>query len=353
MKTCGIHIQRNGIFDYSMREEIYNIKGDSFNKADLLDYSKWQLSREIEEWRKEIFETILMWLEKDTIEFQSSGSTGMPKKIFHSKESINESALLTANFFGLNQKSKLLLCLPARYVAGKMMIFRAFCMGCQLDFVEPNSTPIIDGNYDFASFVPLQIRSLLKSEDSSLKQIRKILIGGASFKPDMIDELLSINPQAYESYGMTETLTHIALRKIGEKHFKALPGIQLDDEEGCLRIKAPHLGDEWIETNDIVDLNGIAEFELLGRKDRVINSGGIKIHPLLLEQKLADLISRPFYIAKKPDPDLGERVCLFVEGEEENIELKRFESVLEKYEMPKEIVFVPELKRTFSGKIIP
>jgi len=333
-----------------MSETHFHINNQRFNESELIAFSKAKLKGNTPSWEKEIFEAILMWCENDEILFHTSGSTGKPKAIFHSKKSIEASTNLTANYFELSAKSKILLALPARYVAGKMMIYRALCLGCHLDYIEPNSCPEISSEYDFASFVPLQMENLLRKKPKSISQIHKILLGGAVVRPQLTQALLKLNTSFFESYGMTETLTHVALRKLGKDTFQGLPSISFENSKSGLKILASHISNKWIQTNDLVRFEKDNQFELLGRKDDVINSGGVKIHPSQVEKKLSNLISKPFYISKKPDDILGEKICLFIEGKE--IDLPAFSAVLEKFEMPKEVVFVEEFKRTFSGKVL-
>ncbi len=333
-----------------MSELIFHINNQSFNESELIAFSKSKLEGDIPSWEKEIFEAILMWCEKDAILFHTSGSTGKPKAIFHSKKSIEASTDLTANYFQLDASSKLLLALPTRYVAGKMMIYRSLCLGCHLHYVEPSSSPEISSEYNFASFVPLQMENLLRKNPKSISKIRKILLGGAAVRPQLTQALLKLNTSFFESYGMTETLTHVALRKLGKDAFQGLPSISFENSENGLKILAPHISNKWIQTNDLVRFENANQFELLGRKDDVINSGGVKIHPSQVEKKLSNLISKPFYISKRPDNVLGEKVCLFIEGKE--FQLPDFSSVLEKFEMPKEVVFVERFERTFSGKVV-
>ena len=151
---------------------------------------------------------------------------------------------------------------------------------------------------------------------------------------------------------MTETITHIAARKLGEKAFTVLPNVTISyDDRNCLVIHAPRISDEVIITNDIVELVNENQFIFLGRMDNVINSGGIKLIPEQIEEKLATKISRRFFIASKDDNELGEKVVLVIEGENEELDASIYES-LDKYEKPKELIFVPKFKETTTGKIL-
>ena len=158
--------------------------------------------------------------------------------------------------------------------------------------------------------------------------------------------------EAYETYGMTETITHIAAKKMGEKAFTVLPGVTISyDDNNCLVIHAPHISEEVIVTNDIVELLNENQFVFLGRFDNIVNSGGIKLIPEQIEEKLAGKIDARFFVSGKPDNALGEKLVLVVEGEKQAINDAVFES-LDKYEKPKEVIFIPKFKETENGKIM-
>ncbi|NND77312.1 MAG: AMP-binding protein [Flavobacteriales bacterium] len=334
-----------------INEKHYYINRITYSENELISYAKESITN-CEEWEKEIFESILDWFnEEESIKFQTSGSTGNPKQIFHTKQSICSSSELTAEYFGLNQSSSILLCLPANYVAGKMMIYRALCLNCQLYWTKPISKPKIDQTYDLVSLVPLQMEKLLEDPDA-LSNIRNILIGGAPVRKQLKHKMLNLRARVVESYGMTETLTHVAMKELGEPYFKGLPSIEFKNGEDGLKILAPHISNNWLQTNDLVEMHGSDGFELVGRLDDVINSGGLKLHPQKIENKLEDLIKVPFYISKAYDEVLGERVILNIEGSEKDLDKEILKSALDKYEIPKDIVFVPTFERTFSGKLI-
>ena len=331
--------------------KLYHINDKSYTKDELVAFSQKQLENS-EDWEIEIFKNILSWFDNsETIKFQSSGSTGEPRSITHSKESICASVKLTANYFNLDLSSRLLLCLSANYVAGKMMVFRALCLGCGLNWVKPNSTPEVKGEYDLVSLVPMQIEKLLEL-GADLRRVKNILIGGAPIRQDLKEMMLVAGTSFFESYGMTETLTHVAIRRVGEKYFEGLPKIEFETNNNTLSIKAPHISKAWIHTNDIVEMKGGSHFTWIGRKDDVINSGGVKLHPNLIEQKLESVLDKSFYVGKRKDELLGEVPVLLIESEEFELDREEIDQVLDKYEIPKSIVFVPKFERTFSGKII-
>lgn len=295
---------------------------------------------------------ISQWLNGDEeMTFQTSGSTGKPKSIHVKKEWMKNSAQLTGKTFGLKEGDSALLCMPMKYVAGKMMVVRALELGLELSVVEPSSSPLegLDGTIDFAAMVPLQLENSLQN----LEKVKILIVGGGQVHSALMEKLQSIKTNVFETYGMTETLTHVAVKPLNgpEKTdvFQVLDGIHFEtDDRECLVIHAPMLNPEPVVTNDLVELVDESSFRWLGRFDNIINSGGIKIIPEVVEAKLVDAIpDRRFFIAGIPDESLGEKVVLLVEGKEMEISL----DALEKYTQPKEIYFFPEFSETNSGKI--
>lgn len=303
------------------------------------------------DFQKSLGDFLIDWFDdKSFIEMNTSGTTGTPKLIKIKKEAMVSSALATGDFFDLQPGNRVLHCLPVDYVAGKMMFVRAFILGLDMDFVEPNSNPLQynDAKYDFTAMVPLQA----KNSAAKLKNIKKIIVGGVKIHKSLEEKLLSLPSKVYETYGMTETITHIAAKRVGEKAFKTLPNVTVSlDENNALVVHAPLLNADPIVTNDIVELVSDTEFVWLGRLDNIINSGGIKLMPEKIEEKLSSSIPRRYFVSGQPDTVLGEKVVLYVEGAPMQIEDAVFD-VLDKYEKPKEIIFVPAFEVTATGKII-
>jgi O-succinylbenzoic acid--CoA ligase len=334
----------------------------------------------------DIFDFLRQWFDKSSfIEVNTSGSTGIPKTIRLPKKTMFNSARMTNAFFGLNSESISLLCLPATYIAGKMMIVRALAGNYNLIAVEPTANPFIHLNdflnqlnqnhlkeefdkfsenenqtIDFAAITPYQL--LHSSEDIPKSGIKQIIVGGSPVTA-AIEELTFNWPVAlYETFGMTETASHVALRRFNGAHksayFTTLEGVELSlDERACLQIYAPHLHPEILITNDLIELKSKFEFKWLGRADRVINSGGVKIFPEQLEKKIQSVISNPFFLASQEDEVLGEKLILVIEdtkpGLKEMEELKiNLKKILSKYEMPKSIHFISEFVYSSGNKIL-
>lgn len=296
---------------------------------------------------------LLDWFdEKSYIELTTSGSTGVPKVVRIDKQAMLDSALATGDFFGLEPGDTMLHCLPTNYVAGKMMWVRSFILGLEMKFVEPNSNPLdkIDESFDFCAMIPLQAKNSLKKLKQ--KRVKKLIIGGVKIHKALEDELVKLPIDIYETYGMTETITHIAAKKIGSVAFTTLPNVTVStDNRECLVIKAKKISKNEIVTNDIVKLISDTQFIWEGRFDNVINSGGIKLIPEQIEDKLSTRIPRRYFVIGKDDVALGEKAVLYIEGEPFDIEESVF-NVLNKFEIPKEVVFVPKFKETATGKIM-
>lgn len=337
------------LIDYRYVHHKFKLNGYHFSKEDL-ERVAYSFVKEGEYYEKPVGDFLIDWFdEKDYINMYSSGTTGNPKLITVKKQAMVNSALATGEFFGLEAGQKVLHCLPARYVAGKMMFIRGFILGLELDFVEPRLAPLEnnDEHYDFAAMVPLQVKNSL----DQLEQIKKIIIGGTLIPKPLESQILTKKTECWETFGMTETITHIAAKRVGETYFSVLPNIILSKtDDDCLIIKAEGISDELIITNDLVELYTENQFKWLGRKDNVVNSGGIKLIPERIEEKLS-IIPRRFFVSGIADEDLGQKLVLIVEGEPYEIDKKTFEH-LDKYEKPKDIFFVPKFKETASRKIM-
>lgn len=328
----------------------FKLNGFRLDRDDMCRVA-YSFIKEGEDFEKPVGDFLLDWFDsKDYIEMYTSGTTGAPKTILVSKQAMVYSALATGDFFDLKPGDRALQCLPVKYVAGKMMLVRAMILGLDLDFVAPSSHPLLNNEayYDFVAMVPLQAQNSL----NELKNVKKLIVGGAAVNKTLEKQLLKLPTVVYETYGMTETITHIAARELGEKAFTVLPDVTVSyDDRNCLVIHAPRISDEVITTNDIVELLDENSFVFLGRMDNVINSGGIKLIPEQIEHKLAHKIQERYFIASKTDAELGEKVVLVIEGEKYELEATLYEG-LDKYEKPKEVIFIKSFKDTVTGKIL-
>ena len=296
-------------------------------------------------------EFLLEWFNKKSfITVTTSGTTGVPKKINLEKQAMVNSALATAEFFNLKAENRVLNCLSTNYIAGKMMLIRSMILGFEMDFVTPTSNPLkgIRHHYDFVAMVPMQVQNSILE----LSKVKKLIVGGSKISESLRNQLLEVPTQIYETYGMTETITHIAVKKIGEKSFSVLPNIKIaTDERGCLVIIASHISETKISTNDVVELLSENQFLLFGRIDNVINSGGVKLFPEQIEAKLSDKIKQRFFVIGIPDEKLGEQVLIVIEGKPTLFDDLVFEN-LDPYEKPKSIRFVTKFIETESGKVM-
>lgn len=328
----------------------FKINGYHLTREDLCRIA-YSFIKEGADFEQSVGDFLLDWFDdKSYVDMYTSGTTGEPKSIRIEKEAMVQSALATGDFFGLEPGNRVLHCLPAKYVAGKMMFIRAFILGLDMDFVEPSSNPLEfnDEKYDFAAMVPLQAKNSI----SKLTNIKKLIIGGVKVHKSLEQQLIKLPIQIYETYGMTETITHIAAKKIGTEAFTTLPNVTVSvNENQCLEIVAKNIKAEKIVTNDIVKIISDKEFIWLGRFDNVINSGGIKIIPEQIESKLSTLISRRYFISGKHDDVLGEKVVLYIEGDKMDIDSSVFNN-LDKYEKPKDILFIDKFKETATGKFM-
>jgi len=319
---------------------------------------------ELQAYTKGFSEEIHLFLESwfsksDVIIVKTSGSTGTPKSISLQKEFVINSAKATGAFFDLQENTTALLCLPIQYIAGKLMLIRALTLGWKLDIIESNSNPLktVEKQYDFTAMVPLQLQNSI----SKIHLIKKLIVGGGVVSSALQEKLQTVSTNVFATYGMTETITHIAVKKLnhsdsfGEKmsrldFYQTLPNITIyKDERNCLVIEAPKVADEIIFTNDVIELVSDRHFKWLGRFDNVINSGGVKLHPEKIEEKLAKIISTRFFVIGIPDEKLGEKLILFIEGNHKEMSFENID--LTKFEIPKEIYFLNQFIETASGKI--
>ena len=341
------------------------LDGKAYSVDKLLGHCEEQLeSPGIPMWRKDVLAFMAAFLDPELPELsqQSSGTTGDPKSFTLDREAMLNSARRTLDYFGLKRGERILLCLPVNYIAGKMMVVRALLGGLDLHVLEPSSRPVrkLEGSMRFAAMVPLQIEESLRHGDP-LGNISRLLIGGGDLHPATRDLLGKMSaPELFESFGMTETYTHFALKRINgarpDSHFRLLEGVQIStDSRQCLEVEISGVTSGKIPTNDLVEIrDGGKSFSWLGRFDNLINTGGIKIIPELLEEQIGYYLGHECLVLPEKDRKLGMRLVLLVEyeGEEPPLEAwgKLLRERLSSHEMPKRILAVRSLPRNASMK---
>lgn len=339
----------------------FKINGIALGNKDLLENYIKTLHNASEVYKHDIASFLNDWLsDKSFVEVQTSGSTGKPKTIQLQKGHMKNSALATGVFFKLGEGIKALLCLSANYIAGKMMLVRAMTLGWDIYLVAPDSEPLKSSEdlvFDFVAMVPLQVEKSLQE----LSRVKQLIIGGAPVSKTLQAKISKLQTSCYATYGMTETITHIAVKQLNhfekseiKAHFEILSNVKIAlDDRGCLTIDAPKVADEVVVTNDLVKLHSATSFEWLGRFDNIINSGGVKLFPEQIEDKLSNLITQRFFVIAQPDEQLGQKLILVIESREEIVFTKSdFEAIgLTRFEMPKAIYYTALFSETPTGKV--
>lgn len=300
-------------------------------------------------------------------EMQTSGSTGKPKKIILKRKWLETSALQTIELLNLWDE-KVMCCLPLTKIGGLMMVIRSLAGGFPIHIYEPKANPMNDiepnHTFTFISLVASQLITIFDSEESikKLNRFKNILLGGSDINSELIQKIKSLKPNVYHTYGMTETCSHIALKKLNNgswPHFKPNAYVDLKtNENGMLSIKGFQTGSEWVHTNDVVKLYENGNFDFIGRADFMINTGGYKVFPEQLEQKIAsaflsDKWDTHFAITSKPDEKWGEAMVLILDSSitmSLNEILEILKPSLEKYEMPKKSLKIESIPLNDSGK---
>lgn len=306
----------------------------------------------------------------DRVLVHTSGSTGKPKPMLVEKKRMLNSARITCDFLGLKPGDSALLCMSLDYIAGKMVVVRSIERHLHLISVSPCGHPLKDVNEEitFAAMVPMQVYNTLQvsEERERLSRIKHLIIGGGAIDEALEQELKALpgDISIWSTYGMTETLSHIALRRINgaeaSEWYQPFDSVHISQtDEGCLVIDAPQVCAEPLVTNDIVEIESYIynkveklRFRIKGRKDNVICSGGIKIQIEEVEALLKPYLEKPFMIAKKKDGKFGEIAVLLTEDEE----IQKVEATVRrllsdhKYWIPREYLHVNQLPLTETGK---
>ncbi len=295
----------------------------------------------------------------DAVPVQTSGSTGTPKRFFALKARMRASARLTCDFLRLKEGDSAFLCMPLKYIGAKMVVVRALERRLDLRCVFPSSHPLRGRTeaLSFAAMTPAQVYTTLEvpEETETLKKVRHLIIGGGAVNGPMAESLREFPNAVWSTYGMTETLSHIALRRLNgpeaSEWYTPFSGISVRlAEDGALRISAPAVCDGELLTNDLAELDKNGRFRILGRKDNIINSGGVKVQIETVEAALAPYIEGSFFITSVPDAHYGEMVVMLREGHGGEDCMAVCRRVLHPYTCPKRVFCVPLLPRTGSGK---
>ena len=290
----------------------------------------------------------------------TSGSTGTPKELVVRKDRMMQSARLTCEFLNLQAGDTALLCMNLRYIGAMMVVVRSLVAGLNLIVRPASGHPLsdIEEPLRFAAMVPLQVYNTLRvpEEKARLEQTDILIIGGGAVDDSLEAEMSALPTAVYSTYGMTETLSHIALRRLNgdtaSKHYYPFPSVELSlSAESTLVVKAPLICGEVLQTNDIACLYPDGSFTIAGRKDNVINSGGIKIQAEEMEKRLRPFIPVPFVVTSVPDPRLGQALTLLIAGQVDVRELEsKLQTVLDAYHRPRHIFMTESIPQTENGK---
>jgi O-succinylbenzoic acid--CoA ligase len=357
------------------------LNGTSYSLQQLADGSA---SAHLSPYEQRVVQFIQQWRSgQEAFVVDTSGSTGTPKPIMITRAQMVASARLTGRALGLQPGDQALVCVSVEYIAGMMMLVRGLELGLPLTIIDPVSRPLAQvaptTRLAFTAMVPLQLQETLHGASHELAMLdgmKAILIGGAAVSRTLETQLQGVKAPLYHTYGMTETVSHIALKRLNgprrSDRFVPIDGVRLGrDERGCLTITSVLTRGETLYTNDLVELYADGTFRWLGRLDNVINSGGIKvqiekvetaIEAWLAQYQAGHYAERRFFVGALPDPRLGQTVVAVVEGDafgggptlspEMATTLRQaLQPALIPYEIPRQWHFVPELLTTPTGKI--
>jgi len=305
---------------------------------------------------------------QDSFTIDTSGSTGVPKKITLRREQMIASAEKTIKALDLREGMTSLVCLDTNYIAGRMMIVRSIIAPMDMIITGPSANPLKDlppAQIDFVALVPYQLRAIVASpQRDRLNSIGRIILGGAPIDQELLSDISKLQVPCYATFGMTETLSHIALQKLNgvdlQDSFHVLDGNDIStDDRQCLVIDADYL-DDTIVTNDIVEFTSARQFRWLGRFDNVINSGGVKIMPESVEKivgnyMLSQQLKNRFFVTGLSHPQLGQQAVLIVEGllteNQETDLLVWLRDKLPRYEIPKAVLYADNFTATATQKV--
>lgn len=348
--------------------EAITLDGERMSRGALIERCEVLLKQEPDRnaWLADVLNTLFDLGRGNGLPATTSGTTGPPKHFVIPHVDLLASAALTARSFDLHAGDRVLHCLPSTFIAGKMMLVRAFALDLDLHLADPRGSVLekldSDLRFAFAAMVPMQLTKALSEDRARVeRQFRTILLGGGPVSDALIEGVQNLATQVFIGYGSTETLTHVALRALNGPHrsdtFKALGDVHFGrDPRGCLVVYTPHLTVQQHVTNDLVELMDDTHFRWLGRYDNVILSGGKKIFPEQLEAKTASLLPYPHYFGATADAVLGHAVTLTLESDRPQSEvipevMGLLFGVLHPHEMPRRLIVLPRIERTGSGKM--
>ena len=347
-------------FNTDIRSQSLLLNGTSFQATDRASLISTLREEGPDSFASSLATFLEEWFDNSpTVTVHTSGSTGTPKLMRVEKRRMMNSACMTIAFLGLQPGDNTLLCMPLKYIAGKMVVVRALVGGLNLIPVTPCGHPLSStGNpLHFAAMTPMQAFNSLQTQEEAirLQHVKQLIIGGGAINPSLEKALKDFPENVWSTYGMTETLSHIALRRLNGTSASAwytpLQGVRLSlSTKGTLVIDAPAVAASTLVTNDLAELRPDGTFRILGRMDNTINTGGVKVQIEEVEEILRPYLSLPFLITSIPDPRLGERIVLLTEGSSDDPSLQEACANLHPYKRPKEIVHVTHIPLTGTGK---
>lgn len=310
-------------------------------------------------YEKEVIRIVRLWKSREPrFSFETSGSTGSKKEIQLDRRILEYSAQITLDTLDPESTfSSSLICINPHFIGGAMALIRAMEGNHDITFVDPSSNPLIETGqeyFDLISMVPLQVQTILNTDPFLFEKVGTVIIGGAPLPEKTVAAIRKVkSTRFFHSYGMTETASHFALKNLKhDTHYQTLGDSKIElSETKTLSVKGTITQNEWIETTDIVQILNPNQFVWLGRADHIINTGGVKVNPEEIERILGAQINAPFILAGIPDEKLGQKLVLILELSNLHSDIKMNYSKLDKYQIPKEIVCIPQLSYTETGKI--
>ncbi len=344
------------------KKQILILDGKPYTASEIHELAcQGSIGTENAEAYRDLFLFLEQWFDSSPyLRVHTSGSTGKPKEQFVEKSRMIQSACMTCEYLNLQQGDTALLCMNLRYIGAMMMVVRALVSGLNLTVCNASGHPFdTQPSVHFTAMVPLQVYNTLqkKEERAKFKNTSIVLVGGGPVSLELEEELRDFPNAVYSTYGMTETLSHIALRRLSgslaSERYYPFSSVHLSlSPDETLVIDAPFIAKETLSTNDIARIYADGSFVILGRKDNTINTGGIKIQAEQIEKKLSTVFSTAYAITSVPDPKLGEKIVLLVERFEKTDDIEtKIKNLLPPYERPKQILYIDILPLTENGKI--